>query len=72
MGYVFAMGYCICCSQRFAFNPIHVPSTRAITGEKEPVCQNCINLINMRREAQGIEPFDIHPDAYAIADENEL
>jgi hypothetical protein len=72
MGYVFCMGYCICCNQRFAFNPVHVPSTTVVTGQKEPVCENCMTIINLNRESQGLEPFAIHPDAYTIADENEL
>jgi hypothetical protein len=72
MGYVFCMGYCVCCRQQFSFNPVRVPSTRALTGEKEPVCRNCMNIINIKREEQGMEPFAIHDDAYEPCDEYEL
>jgi hypothetical protein len=71
-GYVFAMGGCICCGRLFSFNPNSVPSTSAITGSREPVCQSCMAVINERRAAAGLEPFPILPDAYEPLPESEL
>lgn len=72
MGYLIAMGNCICCGNVFSFNPDRVPSTTALTGQREPVCRNCMTRINMKRKSLGLEPFPIHADAYAICDESEL
>lgn len=72
MGYALAMGHCICCDQVFSFNPMRVPSTKAFTGEREPVCRGCMERVNALREERGQEPFLILPDAYEPCDENEL
>jgi len=72
MGYVLAIGDCICCKRHFAFNPKHVPSTKAITGRAEPICYPCITVINEKRQAMNLDLFPIHPEAYESCDENEL
>ena len=71
-GYVQAFGRCITCGQPFAFNPHRVPSTSAITGSREPVCRYCMDRINAKRTADGLEPFAILPDAYEALPEEEL
>jgi len=48
----------------FTFNPLTVPSTTAITGQREPVCRICMGHINKKRQELGLEPFAIAPDAY--------
>lgn len=63
-GYIYAFGPCICCGQMFGFNPHRVPSSTAITGEREPVCRDCMTRINMQRRAAGQEPFVILSGAY--------
>jgi hypothetical protein len=68
-GYMMAIGPCICCGSIFSFNPDRVPSTRAITGEREPVCRGCMDRINARREADGLVAFPIMPDAYEAAEQ---
>jgi hypothetical protein len=71
-GFVFAFGHCICCDKPFSFNPVRVPSTSAITGQREPVCGTCIDLINAKRVALGQAAFEIEPDAYGPCDEAEI
>lgn len=63
-GYCFAMGECIGCGRVFGFNPHNVPSTTAITGEREPICADCFERINAARRAKGLEPFVALPGAY--------
>lgn len=64
MSSMIAMGYCICCNHPFSFNPLKVPSTSAITGQREPVCEACMTIINEKRLANGLPLHFIHPDAY--------
>lgn len=63
-GYVSIVGPCISCHRVFSFNPHRVPSTTAITGQREPICEDCFEELNRRRVADGLEPFTRHPDAY--------
>jgi len=74
MGYVFATSACICCRRVFSYNPHKVPSTRAFSqgGQREPVCRSCFDLINAKRQEQGLEPFELQPDAYEPLREEEL
>jgi hypothetical protein len=65
-------GPCITCGKVFAYHPHKVPSTTALTGNREPVCEGCMRLINNKRTAKGLEPFPILPGAYEAADESEL
>jgi hypothetical protein len=59
-----AFAPCICCKVPFGFNPLTVPSSSAITGQREPLCQLCMGFINAKREASGLSPFPIARDAY--------
>jgi hypothetical protein len=72
MGYMFATGPCICCLRVFSYNPTRVPSTSAITGEREPICSDCIERINKKRLALGAEPIVPLPGAYEPCEESEL
>jgi hypothetical protein len=72
MGYVMATSPRIVCGNVFSYNPMRVPSTSAVTGRREPVCERCFGLINERRVAQGLPPFVPLPGAYEAADESEL
>lgn len=71
MGYVFAMGTCVCCGHLFSFNPVKVPSIR-IDGERQPVCRTCIEHANPERIKNGMEPIIPDPEAYESCNENEL
>lgn len=62
-GYMFAIGHCVRCDQRFTFNPDLVPSIR-VNGEREPVCKNCIAWANTQRAANGLPLLEIMPGAY--------
>jgi hypothetical protein len=72
MGYVLASGHCIGCGQIFSFNPVRVPSSSAITGKREPICERCVERINTVRKQKGLPPVVPSPDAYEAADESEL
>jgi hypothetical protein len=63
-GYFIAMAPCIACGRLFSFNPDLVPSTTALTGQREPVCSGCMAHINAKRQRMGLEPFVILPGAY--------
>ena len=70
-GVVFAAGACFACKRPFNFNPHKVPSHRH-NGVREPVCEDCMNLINTRRKEMGLDAFPIAPDAYDAIPESEL
>lgn len=72
MGYVTVIGPCVACRRIFGFNPLHVPSTSEITGQREPICVDCLAKINAVRAKQGLELFVPHPEAYEGCDEREL
>jgi len=72
MGYAIAHGYCIACDKLFSFNPLRVPSSSAITGEREPICRPCIERVNKKRIELGLEPAVVFDDAYEPIDEREL
>ena len=67
----FCVGACLVCERGFSFNPIAVPSFE-VDGVKEPICGACIEVLNEKRVALGMEPFSIRPDAYEPCDEEEL
>lgn len=72
-GYVFAHGTCIGCGRLFSFNPVYVPSHRhPSTGQREPICQACVDRINPRRIANGVPPIIPHPEAYEPCPESEV
>jgi hypothetical protein len=71
-GYVLAWGPCLCCRAVFAFNPHRVPSSSAVTGEREPVCRPCMEMGNRMRVERGMAPHPIHPEAYEALPEEEL
>jgi hypothetical protein len=71
MGYALATGACLTCKRIFTFNPVRVPSFR-VNGTREPICQGCIETINLKRVANGVPPFTIAHDAYDACDEGEL
>jgi hypothetical protein len=72
MGYAIAMSPCLCCKRVFAYNPMRVPSSSAVTGKREPICQGCMIQLNQKRAAMGLPPFPVNPDAYEACDEGEL
>jgi hypothetical protein len=63
-GFMFCVGACISCGSVFSFNPDRVPSSSALTGVREPICQDCMARINQVRAGNGLPAFEILPDAY--------
>jgi hypothetical protein len=70
-GFVVAFGTCAACHKAISFNPHYVPSIR-VNGVREPVCKACIDAANPARIANGLEPFTVHPNAYAPLPADEL
>ena len=71
MGYAYCTSVCFGCKRLFSYNPMRVPSI-PIDGVREPICLACVNVVNPRRVANGLEPIVPHPDAYEPCDESEL
>lgn len=69
--YAFACSACYGCKRTFTYNPVRVPSIN-INGSREPICQVCVDRVNPRRIANGLEPIVPHPDAYGACHESEL
>lgn len=67
-GCMFATGPCVVCRHFFAFNPLTVPSTSALTGEREPICSTCIASINEKRRAKALPSWPVAADAYGVAE----
>lgn len=63
MGYMFATSACIGCGALFCYNPERVPSV-VIRGSKEPICASCVERVNPKRVANGLEPIRPLPGAY--------
>jgi hypothetical protein len=71
MGYVIAFGPCIGCGEVFGFNPHHVPSLN-YQGQRQPICRECVRLVNPKRRANGLEEIKPHPEAYEPLPEADL
>jgi len=73
MGYAMGFSACFGCGRMFYYNPMRVPSfPDPKTGQREPICKECIAEVNQKRIATGREPFKINPDAYDPIEESEL
>jgi hypothetical protein len=57
------MSECFGCHKVFTYNADRVPSIRH-NGVKEPICQNCVDLVNPRRIDNGLKPIEVLPGAY--------
>jgi hypothetical protein len=71
MGYAIAYSPCIRCRQPFRYNPLRVPSVR-YQGQREPICRDCIAIVNPIRIARGLDPIVALPGAYDPIDERLL
>ena len=72
MGYLIAFGPCVSCRRTFGFNPHTVPSSSAITGEREPICRDCVERINPLRIKHGLAPIVPAADAYEPSAEYDI
>lgn len=71
MGFISCMSPCVGCGQVFSYNPDRVPSIRVNAerqpdpnGNREPICQNCVERFNGIRRERGLEPIVPLPGAY--------
>ena len=71
MGLVAVWSACGGCGRVFSYNPHRVPSVR-VDGVRVPICRDCIEAANPVRVERGLEPFQVHPDAYEPIPEGEL
>ena len=67
MGYAFAMSPCFCCGEEFTYHPRLVPSF-----EGDPICKECLKMVNEKRKAKGYPPWPESEGAYGPCDESEL
>lgn len=63
MSYMYVLGSCFGCGQRFAFSAERVPSI-VVDGEREPICLQCVTRVNPTRVAAGLDPIVPLPGAY--------
>ena len=69
MAYV-AVAPCLRCGRMFGFNPHRVPSIlMPETGQREPLCGNCLTVLNEVRRGMGLDPYVPLPGAYEPAAE---
>lgn len=71
MGYAIAISACFGCGAVFGYNPSLVPSIR-VNARLEPICQNCVNIANPKRVANGLPPIVVPPGAYQPVEEGQL
>ena len=71
MGFMYATAPCFGCGNLFSFAPDLVPSIRVNAqnqpdpnGRREPICEACVERVNPRRVANGLEPIVVRPGAY--------
>ncbi len=70
-GWAIVTSACQGCSQIFSYNPHKVPSIR-VEGVRQPICRNCIERASVIRVANGLDPIELHPEAYEPIREEEL
>ncbi len=59
MGYMMLTALCWACGKLFTSNPELVPSFKG-----DPICETCMVRVNIEREANGLDEWPVHPDAY--------
>lgn len=71
-GFAIAVGECVACGSRVAFNPVFVPSLR-VGGVKRELCKACYERWNqIHRTSKGLAPIPLHPEAYGPCPESLL
>lgn len=71
VGVYIAYGICLVCRRGFSFNPHYVPSL-TIEGHREPICGDCMKLVNEKRKELGAKELPINPKAYEPEGEDEF
>lgn len=65
------MGPCWSCGNVFQFHPHKVPSI-VVGGERQPLCQECVDRANVLRREQGQPLIVPMAGAYDATEEGEL
>lgn len=63
MGYMLVMSDCFGCGRVFTYNAERVPSI-LVNGQREPICQDCVNRVNPTRKANGLPEIEVLPGAF--------
>lgn len=71
MGCAMVHSPCFGCGRVFDYNPHRVPSI-PIEGDRRPICQACVDLVNPQRIRNGLSPIVPLPGAYDPIPEEEL
>lgn len=72
MGFMTVITECAACRGVLSANPRWCPSIRVDGGSRQPICRECFDLWNrVHREAKGLEPVALHPQAYSWLSELE-
>ena len=65
MGYAFCTSECFGCHRIFSYNPLRVPSFHdPRSGTREPICLQCVEMVNPDRIKRGLKPIVPLPEAY--------
>ena len=65
MPLIYELASCVMCDQEFWCYPRLVPRVTALRpSEPLPVCLECVEIANIRRQRAGREPIEIPPGAY--------
>lgn len=70
-GVYFVLSPCFACGRPFTYNPHLVPSVPILPdgsvgpgGTREPICRSCVERVNIERERNGLELFNVSDEAY--------
>ena len=71
LGYITLIAVCFRCQKTFSSNPDLTPHLRFQGGERQPICEPCMQEANRQRVAWGLEPFNYPKNAYEPKNEDE-
>lgn len=69
--FVAVMGTCVRCDRLFSFSATKVPSVK-INGTRQPLCEQCVGVLNAERVKLGLPEISVLPGAYEADDEREV
>ena len=66
MGFYMVFAPCFGCKRLFSSNPHRVPSYHG-----QPICRDCIRIVNAKRREKGLPEWPVPADAYEAVNEAE-
>ena len=70
MGFAYVTSPCKLCRRLVSYHPHKVPSMRdKVSGDREPVCPDCVERLNVRLRALGQSEISVIDGAYEPFDE---